>query len=115
MVIVIVIAIVALVVVVVVIVSLVQLDPLPTRRKGSGNTNILKLFCKNAITPWSSLMQEVLESRGLPLDDAFPDLHKSVKMCKNSFKVYDSLSKKCTKLKKRLVVIVRRTCDQSEQ
>ena len=49
---------------------------------------------------------------GLPLDDAFPVLHNSAKMCKNTFKVSDSLSKKCSKLKERLVVIVRRTCDQ---
>ena len=44
----------------------------------------------------------------------FPDLHNSSKMCKNCFKVYDSLLKKCSKLKERLVVLARRACDQSE-
>ena len=58
-------------------------------------------------------MKEELE-KGLSLGDVFPDIHNSAKMCKNCFKVYDSLLKKCSKLKERLVVLVRRACDQSE-
>ena len=60
------------------------------------------------------LSNEVLKSKGLSLCDAVPDLHNSAKICKNCFKLYDSLSKKYSKLKERLVVLARRACDQSE-
>lgn len=59
-------------------------------------------------------MEEVLGSQSLSLDDAFPNLSESAKMCKNCFKVYDNLFKKCSKLKQKLTVSARRACDLSE-
>ena len=64
-------------------------NDLPQSKKDVRNISSASLTSRaireGILTAWCSLMKEVLESKGLSLCDAFPDLHNSAKMCKNCF------------------------------
>ena len=61
-------------------------------------------------------MKEELESKGLSLGPAFLDtVYIILPRCvRTVLKFSDSLIKKCSKLKERIIVLARRACDQSE-
>ena len=55
-------------------------------------------------------MEEVIDQ---PLNAVFPDVENPGMMCKNCFKVYNTLASKCSKLKERLVMSAKRACGLS--
>ncbi len=61
------------------------------------------------VLAWRNLMKEALEENSGPsLCSLFPDIDKPGKMCKSCYKVYDTLSRKCTKLRSKLSVVASR-------
>ena len=75
------------------------------RRNLGCNSTASPAIRDGILSVWSTLMEEVMDQ---PLNAVFPDVENPGMMCKNCFKVYNTLASKCSKLKERLVLSAKR-------